>query len=75
MIISRATWFCLHFVTFVYVFLQEARGSKAAPMSPEMEADDVESPMPQISQAPRRRGAISAEPITEEDVASYVKKV
>ncbi len=29
----------------------------------------------QIQQAVRRRGAISAEPITEEDIASYVKKV
>lgn len=47
-------------------------------MSPDGEGDDAESPMPhpsQISQAVRRRGAISAEPITEEDVATYVKKV
>ena len=45
-------------------------------MSPD-DAEEVESPMPsQIQQTTtRRRGAISAEPITEEDVASYVKKV
>lgn len=47
-------------------------------MSPDGDGEDAESPMPhpsQISQAVRRRGAISAEPITEEDVATYVKKV
>ena len=47
-------------------------------MSPDGEGEDAESPMPnpsQISQTVRRRGAISAEPITEEDVATYVKKV
>merc|ERR1712088_19437 len=48
-------------------------------MSPDVERDDAESPMPhpsQFSQAKeKRRGAISAEPITEEDVAAYVKKV
>ena len=46
-------------------------------MSPGAEGEDAESPMPlpQISSAVRRRGAISAEPITEEDVATYVKKV
>merc|ERR1711962_1558527 len=37
---------------------------------------EAESPMPAQLQPPgRRRGAISAEPITEEDVAAYVKKV
>ena len=47
-------------------------------MSPDgQDGEDAESPMPnpsQISQTVRRRGAISAEPITEEDVATYVKK-
>lgn len=43
-------------------------------MSPE--GDELESPTPTGAQNPvKRRGAISAEPITEEDVASYVKKV
>ena len=65
----------------VFVNLQDSgrEASKVVPMSPEAgEGDDAESPMPhpsQISQAVRRRGAISAEPITEEDVATYVKKV
>ena len=55
---------------------EQARESKATPLSPD-DAEEVESPMPsQIQQTTtRRRGAISAEPITEEDVASYVKKV
>merc|ERR1712209_288507 len=54
------------------------RETKTVPMSPDGEGEDAESPMPnpsQISQTVRRRGAISAEPITEEDVATYVKKV
>jgi len=52
-------------------------GSKAVPMSPSADGEDVESPMPlpQNFSAVRRRGAVSAEPITEEDIATYVKKV
>lgn len=39
------------------------------------DCDDL-SPMPQIGAPPvRRRGGISAEPVTEEDATSYVKKV
>jgi len=56
---------------------QEASRSSSAtaPLSPD-EGEEAESPMPAQLQPPvRRRGAISAEPITEEDVASYVKKV
>nr|ADD24423.1 cAMP-dependent protein kinase type I regulatory subunit [Lepeophtheirus salmonis] len=51
-----------------------AKDSKVAVSSPD---DELESPMAsQIQQqSSRRRGAISAEPITEEDVAGYVKKV
>jgi hypothetical protein len=42
--------------------------------SPE-ECDDL-SPMPQTTAPPvRRRGGISAEPVSEEDATSYVKKV
>lgn len=42
--------------------------------SPE-DCDDL-SPMPQSQVPPvRRRGGISAEPVTEEDATSYVKKV
>lgn len=44
-------------------------------MSPD-EGEEIESPMPsEIQQPVKRRGAISAEPITEEDASSYVKKV
>jgi len=54
---------------------ETSSGSKAVPLSPD-DAEEVESPMPQhTQQAVRRRGAISAEPITEEDASSYVKKV
>merc|ERR1712156_1014691 len=58
--------------------LDSGREIKAAhPMSPDgQDGEDAESPMPNPTQnAVRRRGAISAEPITEEDVATYVKKV
>jgi len=54
---------------------RSSSAAAAAPLSPD-DGDEAESPMPQQLQPPvRRRGAISAEPITEEDVASYVKKV
>merc|ERR1711936_1044665 len=54
---------------------QEAvKESKAALVSPE-EQEDVESPLPSNIVPVRRRGAISAEPIREEDIESYVKKV
>lgn len=54
---------------------RSSNAAAAAPLSPD-DGDEAESPMPQQLQPPvRRRGAISAEPITEEDVASYVKKV
>jgi cAMP-dependent protein kinase regulator len=48
-------------------------------MSPDMDQDDAESPMPhpsQISGQPfKRRDAVSSETFTEEDVEAYVKKV
>jgi len=54
---------------------EAAKESKAALLSPD-DFEDVESPLPSnIVQPVRRRGAISAEPINEEDAASYVKKV
>jgi len=54
---------------------EAAKESKAALLSPE-DQEDVESPLPSnIVQPVRRRGAISAEPINEEDAATYVKKV
>ena len=64
--------------TFFSTFFQDSNtGSKAVPMSPSADGEDVESPMPlpQNFSAVRRRGAVSAEPITEEDIATYVKKV
>lgn len=43
--------------------------------SPDQDCDDL-SPMPQVQVPPvRRRGGISAEPVSEEDATSYVKKV
>merc|ERR1719270_3307182 len=70
-------------ITFLREYFQKlekdsGREIKAAhPMSPDgQDGEDAESPMPNPSQnAVRRRGAISAEPINEEDAASYVKKV
>ena len=54
---------------------EAAKESKAALLSPE-DQEDVESPLPSnIVQPVRRRGAISAEPINEEDAATYIKKV
>ena len=46
-------------------------------MSPSADGEEIESPMPlpQNFSAVRRRGAVSAEPITAEDIATYVKKV
>ena len=62
-------------LNFILLFQEQSRENKATPLSPD-DIDEVESPLPlQIQQAVKRRGAISAEPITEEDVASYVKKV
>jgi len=50
------------------------KSPKTAPMSPD-DMDDIESPALQVKPPGRRRGAISAEPIREEDIESYVKKV
>lgn len=65
-------------ITFLRQYFQrlerdQARESKTSAISPE-DGDEVESPMPSL-QTKTRRGAISAEPITEEDASSYVKKV
>jgi len=54
---------------------EQAKESKAALLSPD-DGEEIESPMPSTIQHPvRRRGAVSAEPINEEDAATYVKKV
>lgn len=57
------------------IFLQEqALDAKQQAASPE-DTEDL-SPLPSHTQQPaRRRGGISAEPVTEEDATSYVKKV
>ncbi|XP_077296909.1 protein kinase, cAMP-dependent, regulatory subunit type 1 isoform X1 [Arctopsyche grandis] len=53
---------------------EQAHSAALAAAAPE-EADDL-SPLPQPAAQPaRRRGGISAEPVTEEDAVSYVKKV
>lgn len=54
---------------------EAVKESKAALLTPE-DGEEAESPMPSNIQQPlRRRGAVSAEPINEEDAATYVKKV
>lgn len=57
------------------LFLQEqAHDAKQQAVSPE-DTEDL-SPLPSAVQQPaRRRGGISAEPVSEEDATSYVKKV
>ena len=55
-------------------FQEQALDAKQQVTSPE-DTEDL-SPLPNHSQQPvRRRGGISAEPVTEEDATSYVKKV
>jgi len=67
-------------VSFLREYFQKlerdaTKENKAALLSPD-EGEEAESPMPSNIQQPvRRRGAISAEPINEEDAATYVKKV
>jgi len=58
----------------VLMLQEQAHDAKQAAASPE-DTDDL-SPLPaQAAQPARRRGGISAEPVTEEDATSYVKKV
>ncbi|XP_018905520.1 cAMP-dependent protein kinase type I regulatory subunit isoform X2 [Bemisia tabaci] len=53
---------------------EQAHDAKLQAMSPE-DTEDL-FPLPaQGQQPPRRRGGISAEPVSEEDATSYVKKV
>lgn len=52
------------------------KAAAAAAAASDVEADGELSPLPTLGgQLPRRRGGISAEPVTEEDATSYVKKV
>ncbi|XP_054285552.1 cAMP-dependent protein kinase type I regulatory subunit isoform X1 [Macrosteles quadrilineatus] len=53
---------------------EQAADARQAAVSPE-DTEDL-SPLPSSAQRPvQRRGGISAEPVTEEDATSYVKKV
>lgn len=62
------------FYFFVQLQEQTKLDTTKQVISPE-DCDDL-SPMPQSQVPPvRRRGGISAEPVTEEDATSYVKKV
>ncbi|XP_062526781.1 cAMP-dependent protein kinase R1 isoform X2 [Bombyx mori] len=55
---------------------EQVKAAAAAAAASEGEADGELSPLPVPGgQLPRRRGGISAEPVTEEDATSYVKKV
>ncbi|GBP19805.1 cAMP-dependent protein kinase type I regulatory subunit [Eumeta japonica] len=55
---------------------EQVKAAAAAAAAAEGEADGELSPLPAPGgQPPRRRGGISAEPVTEEDATSYVKKV
>merc|ERR1719445_50530 len=62
-------------VLFHQISFSQCAGAGQSLLSPD-DLEDAESPLPSnIIQPVRRRGAISAEPINEEDAASYVKKV
>lgn len=55
---------------------EQVKAAAAAAAASEGEADGELSPLPvPVGQPSRRRGGISAEPVTEEDATSYVKKV
>ena len=69
-------YFCTSFISYHQIFFQlqeQAKLDASKATSPE-ECDDL-SPMPQHVPQVRRRGGISAEPVSEEDATSYVKKV
>ena len=60
---------------FYYIFQEQAKLDANKQATSPDECEDL-SPMPPTSAPPvRRRGAFSAEPVTEEDATSYVKKV
>lgn len=61
-------------IKLLFVLQEQALDAKLQANSPE-DTEDL-SPLPaNAQQPPRRRGGISAEPVTEEDATSYVKKV
>ncbi len=50
------------------------RAKQKAPISPDNDRDEELSPVPNITQR-SRRGGVSAETYSEDDVKNYVKKV
>lgn len=60
---------------FFFSFQQQSKSDKIKQVTSPEDCDDL-SPMPHVQVPPvRRRGGISAEPVSEEDATSYVKKV
>jgi len=59
----------------MFLFIQEESAKEKSVMPPTDEREDEISPTPQQLPSVKRRGAISSEVCTEEDAASYVKKV
>lgn len=58
-----------------FSFQQQSKSDKNKQVTSPEDCDDL-SPMPHVQVPPvRRRGGISAEPVSEEDATSYVKKV
>jgi cAMP-dependent protein kinase regulator len=65
---------CKTITSYCSLLQEQAHDAKQQAVSPE-DTDDL-SPLPSAVQQPaRRRGGISAEPVSEEDATSYVKKV
>lgn len=68
--------YLLLYLHILSIFKEQLKAAQAAAAASEGEADGELSPLPVPGgQPPRRRGGISAEPVTEEDATSYVKKV
>lgn len=65
-----------NFPLFIFYHQQEQAKLDANKQATSPDECEDLSPMPPTSAPPvRRRGAFSAEPVTEEDATSYVKKV
>lgn len=57
------------------IFQEQVKSDTSKQVTSPEDCDDL-SPMPHVQVPPvRRRGGISAEPVSEEDATSYVKKV
>ncbi len=62
-------------ILFSLFCLQQAHDAKQQIAASPEDTEDMPAGGPQGTGVPRRRGGISAEPVTEEDATSYVKKV